>query len=48
MPLKGFKTKLSLCKPNVVVRQWRAVTSETGHATGTPKTSYAIGYFMGG
>ena len=27
--------------------QWHAVTSEIDHATGTPKTGHAIGYFMG-
>ena len=25
---------------------WHAVTSETGHATGMPKTGHAIWYFM--
>ena len=28
------------------LHQWRAVTSETGHATGIRKTGHAIGYFM--
>ena len=31
----------------MVFKQWRAVTSETGHATGMPKTDYAIRYSLG-
>ena len=31
---------------SVYVTQWRAVTSETGHAIGMPKSGHAIGYFM--
>ena len=30
-----------------IAYQWHAVTSETGHATGMPKTGYAIRYFLG-
>ena len=27
--------------------QWRALTSETSHAIGMPKSGHVIGYFMG-
>ena len=29
------------------IYQWRAVTSETGHATGMPKSGRATRYFIG-
>ena len=31
----------------ITLNHWRAVTAETGHATGVPKAGHAIGYNMG-
>ena len=31
----------------VCILQWRAITSDTGHATSMPKAGHAIGYIMG-
>ena len=45
--LFDVKTNINFLSTCHTGGQWRAVTSEINHATGTPKTGYAIGHFMG-
>ena len=47
LQLNAGEPVVQLTSSSPTLFQWRGVTSETGHATGMPKTGHAIEYFMG-